>query len=38
MLLLSMGLDSHYINKSHLILHPFSLLHNIKKDTTLLKV
>jgi hypothetical protein len=24
MLLLIMGLDSQYINKSHLILHPFS--------------
>jgi hypothetical protein len=31
MLLLIMGLYSQYINKSHLILHPFSLFHNIKK-------
>ncbi len=31
MLLLIMGLYSQYINRSHLILHPFSLLHNIKK-------
>jgi hypothetical protein len=38
MLLLIMGLDSQYINKSHLILHPFSLLYNIKKDNALLKV
>jgi hypothetical protein len=38
MLLLIMGLYSQYITKSHLILHPFSLLHNIKKDNALLKV
>jgi len=38
MLLLIMGLDSQYINKSHLILHPFSLFHNIKKENALLKV
>jgi hypothetical protein len=31
MLLLIMGLDSQYINKSHLISHPLSFLHNIKK-------
>jgi hypothetical protein len=30
MLLLIMGLYSQYINKSHLILHPLSLLYNIK--------
>jgi hypothetical protein len=38
MLLLIMGLDSQYINKSHLILHPFSPFRNIKKDAALLKV
>jgi len=30
MLLLIMGLDSHYINKSYLILHPISPFYNIK--------
>jgi hypothetical protein len=30
MLLLIMGLDSHYINESHLILHPPSFLYNVK--------
>jgi hypothetical protein len=35
MLLLIMGLDSHYINKSHLILHSPSFLYNVKGQCTL---